>query len=366
MIMLRWVAALAALTFAAPLAAQDWKAEWGRVVAEAEKEGELVLNSQANQAAREFLQREWPKAYPKIALSVSAFPEPQILARVRTERQAEKYLWDVSVAATSAGYAFAKDGALDPMLPELIDPEVNKPELWGGWDEAFVDAQRKYVFSITAYVASPFFNAATIAPEKIARLGIKAMIEPEYAGKIAWHEPTIPGGGRTYAQLIHTQLGEAGLRKLLLEQKVVFTQQQHQVVEAMARGTAWIGIGPPVRSLIRPFLQAGVNVDARPFGNAPERGVVSIGGSGVYVFNKRPHPNATKVFVNWLLSRDVQHGFSKATDQRSRRRDVPETAEPDSVPIPGAKYIVTQREENTDLQNETLRIIAEIRRAAGR
>jgi ABC-type Fe3+ transport system substrate-binding protein len=364
--MTKWqlTTALAALLLAVPVAAQDWTAEWRRVVAEAEKEGELVINSQANQAARDFLQREWPKAYPKIALSVSVFPEPQILARVRTERQAEKYLWDASVAVSSAGYAFAKEGALDPLLPELIDPNVNRPELWGGWDEAFVDAAKKYVFSVTAYVASPFYNAAMIAPEKIARLGLKAMIDPEYAGKIAWHEPTIAGGGRTYAQLLHAQLGEDGLRKLLLDQKTVFVQQQHQVVEAMARGTAWIGIGPPVRSLIQPYLQAGVKTDVRPFGNTPDRGVVSIGGSAVYIFNRRPHPNATKVFVNWLMSRDVQHGFAKATDQRSRRTDVPETAEPDSIPVPGGKYITTQREENIEPQNETLRVIAEIRRAA--
>jgi ABC-type Fe3+ transport system substrate-binding protein len=362
--MFRLAPMLAVLALAAPVAAQDWTTEWRRVVAEAEKEGELVLNSQANQAAREFLLREWPKAYPKIALSLSVFTEPQILARVRTERQAEKYLWDASVAVSSAGYAFAREGALDPVLPELIDPDVNKPELWGGWNEAFVDAQKEYVFSITAYVASPFYNALTIAPEKIARLGLKTMLDPEYIGKITWHEPTIAGGGRTYAQLLHIQLGDDGLRKLLIDQKTVFVQQQHQVVEAMARGTAWIGIGPPVRSLIQPFLQAGVKTDVRPFGNTPDRGVLSIGGSAVYVFNRRPHPNATKVFVNWLLSRDVQHGYAKATDQRSRRRDVPETAEPDSIPIAGRNYITTQREENIGPQNETLRVISEIRRAA--
>jgi ABC-type Fe3+ transport system substrate-binding protein len=344
--------------------AEEWSAEWAKLVAAANEEGAVVINSQANQAARAYLEREWPKAFPKIKLDISVLREPQILARVRTERQAGKYLWDASVAVTSAGYVLAKEGVLDPLLPEMVDPAVNKPELWGGWDEAFVDEQRKYVLSIASYIASPFYNAGLISPEKVAARGLKLLIEPEYAGKIYWHEPTVAGGGRTYAQLIHAALGDDGLRTLLTKQKIVFTQEQQQVVDAMARNIAWIGIGPPVRSLLKPYQQAGVKIEVRTFGNTPDRGVQSIGGAGVYVFNKRPHPNATRVFINWLLSKETQEGYSHATDQASRRTDVPPTPEPDTIPVKGAKYITTQREDNEAALVRTVTFIEEVRKAA--
>lgn len=66
------VTCLALLTCAGnDASAQDAKAEWQKTVAAADTEGELILLSQPNQAARDFLLREWAKAYPKITLSLS-------------------------------------------------------------------------------------------------------------------------------------------------------------------------------------------------------------------------------------------------------------------------------------------------------
>lgn len=33
------------------------------------------------------------------------------------------------------------------------------------------------------------------------------------------------------------------------------------------------------------------------------------------MFNKRPHPAATRVFVNWLLSKDVQNDLAKVLEE---------------------------------------------------
>ena len=75
-----------------PASAQDWRAEWDKVVAAASAEGTLVLDSQPNIEMRKYVQEEWAKAYPKIALSVSTTPGTQFLARIRTERSVDKYL----------------------------------------------------------------------------------------------------------------------------------------------------------------------------------------------------------------------------------------------------------------------------------
>jgi iron(III) transport system substrate-binding protein len=349
---------IALLLVAAPAGAQSWNA----LVEAADKEGELIVQSQPNQAARDFILREFPKAYPAIKVSLSVVPEAQFLARVRTERQAEKYLWDVAVAGFTGGYRLSKEGIVDPFLPELVDPDVNKPELWGGWDEAFMDLEKKYVFAMSAFIASPWYDALRIPPRKVERLGLKVLLDPEYEGKVVWHDPTVQGSGTSYAVLVRLKLGEDGLKKAMIDQKPLMVQQQNQVVEAIARGTHWIGIGPPVRSLIAPFTQAGIKTDVRGFGPSPDANLMAGGGSGIYVFNKRPHPNATRVFVNWLLSRDVQHAMAKALDQSSRRQDVPPTTEPDNTAIKGAKYFQPQREENEPLRDDTRKLIARWRR----
>jgi iron(III) transport system substrate-binding protein len=336
--------------------------QWERIVAAAEREGTVVINSQPNQAWRDYIQREFPKAYPKITVNMSVLPTEQFVARVRTERSAEKYLWDLGASGATSGF-YLKE-ALDPILPELVLPGVNDPQAWGGWDEAQVDSPPKKIFAMSAYLQVPYYNAKAVPPEQVERLGLKVMLEPAYLGKTAWHDPAVAGGGQAMGPLIRT-LGDDGVRKLVIDQKTVFYAQQQAVVEAMARGTALFGLGPPVRSLIAPYLQAGAgrNVEIRGFGNSPAVAYVSIGGNCLYVFNKRPHPNAARVFVNWILTKKVQYELAKVLDMTSRRQDIPATAPPDEMPIRGAKYITPQREESFPELVSAGKFVDEIRKS---
>ena len=341
-----------------------WTSERARLVAAAEKEGTLVVFALPNPLTREFVVKEWAKAFPKIALAATVLEQPQFIARIRTERSAEKYLWDVAFSGHPAGYVLAKEGALDPLLPELVDPEVNDPKVWGGWDEAFVDDAAKYVFSMSAYLASGSYNALYVPPEKAERMGARVMLEPEYKGKIIWHDPMSPGAGKTQGFTVRRTLGDDGLRKLILEQKVTIVAQQHQVVEAVARGTAWFGLGPPVKMLMAPYLTAGVKADVRTFGREPDRAVLTHGGQTLYVFNKRPHPNATRLFLNWVLTKDIQHRMAQVLTQGSRRNDVPAVGDPEITPLPGAKYDAPQRESYQARLDETAEMVRALLREA--
>jgi hypothetical protein len=143
------------LTRAAPASAQDWQAEWDKIVAAANAEGTLVLGSQPNIEMRKYVQDEWAKAYPKIALSVSTTPGTQFLARIRTERSVDKYLWDVSVSSVATAYTLYHEGILDPLAPEFVLPDVKDPTIWGGWDSVFMDTAGQYVFGMSAALKSP-------------------------------------------------------------------------------------------------------------------------------------------------------------------------------------------------------------------
>lgn len=356
------VALLPLLAVTGPAAAQAWKAEWKKTVAAAEKEGIVVLNVQPNKRMRTYVQKAWPKAFPKIKLSMSVVRGSQFLARIKTERKAGKYLWDAGFSGAPTGYVLSKVGVIDPFVPELIDPVTANPKTWGGWDNAFFDKEKKYVFSVAGFLKSPFYNAKKIPPAKIEKMGLKALLDPAYKGKIYWHDPAIRGSGRSYGFVLRERLGDDGLRKLIVDQKVRFVSKQAEITESMARGTAWIGIGPIVTSLIQPYIKAGLKLDIRPFGNTPNVNEMSTGGSTVYFYNKRPHPNAAKVFVNWLLSKETQTGLGKAMRMDSRRQDVPPVAKPARTPIKGAKYLESQREEYAKEVKAAQNFIREIRR----
>jgi iron(III) transport system substrate-binding protein len=355
------VAALLAFA-AAPAVAQD--ADWQKTVDAANAEGSLILYSQPNQDARNFLLREFGKAYPQIKLSLSVLDSSEFVTRIRTERGAGKYLWDVALAGPPGGVALSHDGILDPILPEILDPATKDPDLWGGWHDAFMDTAGQYVFAMARFIAGPWYNALKIPPEKVASDGLKLLLDPSAKGKIAWHDPTLTGSGQSYAYLLRVKLGDDALKTLVLDQKIDFVSQQFQVVDAIARSTANIGIGPPVRSLIGTYTKAGVKADVRSFGNSPDNNLEAIGGGALFVFKDRPHPHAARVFINWLLSKDMQEGMAKATEQASRRGDVPVTTQPDETPVKFAHYVQPQREDVTPAVRQTIQSIGEWRKAA--
>lgn len=361
---------VAALLSIAPLAAgraEEWSAERAKLVASAEQEGEIELFSQPNLAARNFIAAEWAKAFPAIKLSITATAGAQIVGRVRLERQAGKYLWDVIMTGSNIGFDMVKEGFVDPLAPELRDPAVNDPKIWGGWDEAYVDNGNKYVFSTNLALKSPVYNAQKLSPEKVKQEGVRVLLDPGLKGKIYWHDPGVPGPGAQFAFYLVRRFSQDELRRLVTEQKPIFVSDQNQVIDALAHGSAWLALGPGnSHALLEPYIKAGVPIDLKKFGNAPELNDITLGGSTLWVMKNRPHPNAARLFVNWLLSRDVQAGFAKATEQNSRRIDVASVADADGTPVPGAHYVAPQDEANAPALDQAIAEVAEIRKAAPR
>jgi ABC-type Fe3+ transport system substrate-binding protein len=216
---------------------------------------------------------------------------------------------------------------------------------------------------MTGFLKAPFYDAKKVSPDAIKGKGLKVLLEPQFKEKIIWHDPSIPGSGQSFAYILRSRLGDDGLRKLVVDQRVAFTPQQDQIVEALVRGIATVGIGPIVPALLGPYRAAGLDPDIRAFGNTPDVNEMSIGGAALYVFNRRPNPNATKVFVNWVLSEDIQAAFSKVMLQESRRADVDAVSSPDRMPIKGAKYLETQREEHVRDVEEAAKFVRALRRS---
>ena len=86
--------------------------------------------------------------------------------------------------------------------------------------------------------------------------------------------------------------------------------------------------------ILAEFVKEGLGKKVEPVHF--KEGNVLIPGFGVMaMFDKAPHPNAAKVFANWMLTREAQEEYHRATRQNSRRTDVP-TFAASSVAAPGA------------------------------
>ena len=91
------------------------------------------------------------------------------------------------------------------------------------------------------------------------------------------------------------------------------------MAESLAKGKIALVVGLSYYSFL-PFVKAGLPVKSVPI---PRDEIYVSGGSGnVAIIKGAPHPNATKVFVNWFLGQEGQEVYSRAMGQATRRLDV--------------------------------------------
>ncbi len=197
------------------------------------------------------------------------------------------------------------------MLPEVKDPK----NWWGG--HMWIDKAKKYIYGFQAYTyANIWYNTKLLKPEEIR--SYDDLLDPKWKGKIGILDPRYPGAGdATFSYLLMVK-GEEYIRKLA-GQDLLVDRNQRQLAEATARGKITLVLGI-TEYTFKPLMKAGLPVEPLP---TPREGTYTTGGSGhLTIIKEPPHPNATKVFVNWLLAKEGQEIFSKAMGQGSRRLDV--------------------------------------------
>jgi len=332
------------LTLAQPATAQDWKKKWETTLTAARAEGELVVATSPNQIRRQLLQKRWQQDFPDIKLNLTSVRGNTFLPKLATERSAGKFLWDAWQSGPGSARRSAKKGYFDPLLPELFLPEVTDEAVWGGWKDAFFDDDRKYVLGTVSDVSSPYYNAKKLSPDRVKAEGLKLMLDPALKGKIVWYDPRRRGPGGNYLSLFERVLGKAGLKKLVVDQDPIFVNDYHKAAEAFVRGKAYIVIAGKPEADLKEFIKAGIKMDFGQFGTSADVAYRSTAGSTLAVFNKRPHPNAARLFANWYLTKAVQADMAKATFFNSRRSDV-SPAVAGSEAMAGQEYVYPQRDE---------------------
>jgi len=116
------------------------------------------------------------------------------------------------------------------------------------------------------------------------------------------------------------------------------------------RGRASVGFGlHPI--VMRDFLAEG------GFKNVKNLDIAGFqAGDVIVLFNRAPHPNAAKLFINWVLTKEGQTAWSATVKENSARTDVP-IVNPDSAPGKTAFENPTQEEwlPKTDATQEFLK-----------
>jgi ABC-type Fe3+ transport system substrate-binding protein len=337
-------------------------AAWDQLVEAAKKEGELTVVTPPGQSFRDGIVSGFTKAYPTIRLSVSAQHIRDVLPKILRERDAGVYSTDAMVGGVGGGVfqEWIPKGVLVPLKAQLIRADVTDDSKWFcGLDWGWMDKGKAYVLGfVTGATSQISVNRDAISEAEFpAVASFNELMNPKWKGKISWQDPRELGGGQNVSALILRSHGEQFLRRLITEQKPVFTRDNRQQVEWLVRNRYPIGLAAD-DTILGDFKKDGLGrrVETVQF---KESNILIPGFSVLSVFDKAPHPNAAKLFANWLLTREGQDAYTSATRQNSRRLDVPPYA---GVPAPSGSACKTaidmQKEEYAALRGQSGKVAA--------
>jgi ABC-type Fe3+ transport system substrate-binding protein len=323
---------------------------WDAIVAAANAEGEVDVHGGPGKLYEEVLTEGFRAAYPHIKMNFTGLSGRDAIPKIMREREAGLYNWDVYVGGTPSILQVLKPaGAFAPLKPDLILPEVVDDKAWfGGLDGDWQDRDKKYVLAFSQTVQA----IAQVNWDVVQKADLKSyddLMKPQFAGKIVWDDPRLPGQGVASAQTLLLNFGADFLQRLFAGQKIAYVSNLRQQAEWVVRGQYPIGIATGVQEL-KPFQTQGLGQNIGPLDAPLKIPTVGPGFGTVSLMDRAPHPNAAKLYINWLLSRSGQTDWEKTGDN-SRRLDVPHPDEA-AFPKPGITYLDDQNEENIPTREE--------------
>jgi ABC-type Fe3+ transport system substrate-binding protein len=200
----------------------------------------------------------------------------------------------------------------------MILPEVREPGNWFGghlWADNQTGGNLLYSF-VAQMTPSIYYNTQLIKPQELR--AYNDLLDPRWKGTIGIRDPRVPGGGLAMWAFLMDLKGEEYLQKLA-GQELFVSRNARQIADALAKGRLGLTIGVGFRDFA-PFIEANLPVKHLP---TFQEGTYVSGGNGILgIIKGAPHPNAAKIFFNWLLSREGQELHAKTAQQPTRRLDV--------------------------------------------
>jgi iron(III) transport system substrate-binding protein len=315
--------------------------EWQALVRAAEQEGTVTIYGAPGQDWREFLSAAFSRAHPGIAVEYSGLGGSQAGARIVSEQTGGIFAADVFVGGvTTVNYTLLPEGTLVPIKDFLVLPEILDTSLWWQGRHWYGDEEGQYHFLFAPTVSKPIgYNTRVVNPDEIQ--SFRDVLDPKWRGKVVSWDPRQPGPSSQALRFFYHQpdLGPQFIRDFYSQTGVTVATDGRQIADWVAREryplATWASSaeldaardqGLPVDTLRRP-LREGAWVSS------------SYGGAAIV--KNAPHPNAAKLYVNWLLSRAGQTALQEIVQVNSARVDVPKDkllAE-GVVPQAGGNYV---------------------------
>jgi ABC-type Fe3+ transport system substrate-binding protein len=333
----------------------DWEKKWTQLVADARKEGKVVIIAPPDPQVRAALPAAFKEKYG-ITVEYIGGRSSETAAKMRAERNAGVHTVDVALSGIQTMAAiFYREKMLAPIDDTvLIHPEVTEGKYWKKGKPWFMDPEGKYILRLFNTVSGMFYiNTTVIKPEELK--SSKDLLNPKWKGKIIVHDPTVPGTGSNDAARLYVQFGEDFIKKLYIDQQPRILRDRRQITDGISRGAYAIALGAEDDDMDKLTKEGLPLHPIYVLDDLPASTSAGVGQLGLMA--GAPHPNAAKLFINWMASKEGMELFSRTRGGAPTRNDVNELSflPAANVPKPGVEYFDTYDWEFTLSTKEKIR-----------
>ena len=342
------------------------RADWEAIVAAAKKEGKVVVYGVPGVDVDKLFKEHFEVAFPGI--KVESVPDRNATERIVAERRAGKFIPDVYLGAASSTEfsSLRAQGIFQPLRPFLVLPEVLDESRWFEGKLWFIDKEEKYSLIYAVAVGTLIaVNTNVINPNEIT--SYTQLVDPRWRGKIVSNDilrgTSGTGGGLIKFLYLHPNLGPNFLKKLFGEMEVTLSRDMRQMIDWLGQGRFTFALFPAWTDTEKAG-RIGLPVAMVNSKRMKEGFPVVSGRRTVMVLNPAPHPNAARVFVNWLLSRAGQAGVERVLTYPSLRVDTPtKSLLPELlVPEKGMDFMFVSLEKYWHLDNEIHQLLKNLKK----
>jgi ABC-type Fe3+ transport system substrate-binding protein len=303
--------------------------DWNKTIADAKgQELNLIVDPYDGQDA---VIKLFGAKFPGIKVQTTILHPSDAAPRIITEQKNGLYNWDAwwSTASTMNNVLLPANG-LDRVSDYFVLKEVSDTANWIAPKYLYASDKGPYIFVHTHFLIDyAAFNTGGVPG---GNLTLNNLFDPSLKGNIQIRTPNRNHGGTFMLAQIAKAKGIGAVEKLLTDMNPTFVDNDGQITTAVMRGDAAVGIGTAADKLYECGKLGGCKT-VKPF---PAQVMHS---RGISVPKNAPHKAATKVFVNWILSKEGQDAYVKywAVDNDSgafsMRKDVkPNPAHLASIP----------------------------------